>query len=314
MSEHISVLLQESIDYLITDPNGIYIDATFGRGGHTKAILDRLKDGGKLISIDKDLTAINKAKELKDVSQYKNKFDYFHGSFADIDKCLDNFNIKEISGILYDFGVSSPQLDQAERGFSFTKEGPLDMRMNQSVGIIPASEWLKYVSHEELSNVLFKYGDEKYSRKIATAILNYRDEGNELNSTVQLAEIIKKAHPRWPKNIHPATKSFQAIRIFINNELGDIEDALPKAFGYLKKEGRMVFISFHSLEDRIVKRFIKDKLHPFHDVPKEIPVLAKDMEPKIKVLAKGEKKKPKEDEVQKNIRSRSAVMRVIEKI
>jgi len=314
MSEHISVLLDESIDYLITDPKGIYIDATFGRGGHTKAILGKLEDGGRLISIDKDLMAISKAEELKKIAKYKDKFDYFHGSFADIDKCLTNFNIKEISGILYDFGVSSPQLDEAERGFSFTKEGPLDMRMNQSVEIIPASEWLKYVSHEELSNVLYKYGDEKYSRKIAAAIINYKEEGNELSSTVQLAEIIKKAHPRWPKNIHPATKSFQAIRIFINNELGDIEDALPKAFEYLKPLGRMVFISFHSLEDRIVKRFIKDKSNPFHDVPKEIPILAKDMEPKIKILTKGNNKKPKENEVKKNIRSRSAVMRVIEKI
>lgn len=313
MSEHISVLLKESVDYLITDPNGIYIDGTFGRGGHTKAILEKLGENGKLIAIDKDLSAIGIAKKLKENLEYKNKFDYYHGSFADIENCLKHFDISEISGIIYDFGVSSPQLDEAERGFSFSKDGPLDMRMNQSSGVKSAKEWLQYVSHEELSNVLFNFGDEKYSRKIATAIINYRDEGNELNSTAKLAEIIKKAHPRWPKNIHPATKSFQAIRIHINNELNDIEQALPLSFKYLKSSGRMVFISFHSLEDRMVKKFIKDNLRPFHDIPKEIPVLAKDMEPKIMLLNKGNKK-PSSQEVDDNIRSRSAVMRVIEKI
>ena len=188
------------------------------------------------------------------------------------------------------------------------------MRMDTRVEVISASEWLKKVNHTDLSNVLYKYGDERYSRKIAKAIISYRDDGNEINSTKELAEIIKIAHPRWPKNIHPATKSFQAIRIFINNELDDIEAVLPKALEYLKPDGRLVCISFHSLEDRIVKKFVKDNLRPFHDVPKEIPILSKDMEPRIRVLTKGSSMKAQDNEISNNIRSRSAVMRVIAKI
>ena len=296
---HYPVLLRESVDLLNIKPDGFYVDGTFGRGGHTKEILSRLGKDGRLMAFDKDIEAINYAKEhIAD-----NRFTIIHDSFANISDYL----VENIDGVLLDLGVSSPQLDNSERGFSFRFEANLDMRMDNTKGQ-SAREWIKNVDETTLADVIWRYGEEKFSRKIAKSIVNARLE-NEITTTSMLAKIISQAMPFSEKGQHPATRSFQAIRIFINNELGDLElilDTVPK---HLKTLGRVVVISFHSLEDRIVKTKF-NKLSEEEKLPKWINKQA--AKPEFRVIAK--KVKAGLFETSENNRSRSAVLRCLEKI
>ena len=303
---HETVLLDEAVEQLITDVDGVYVDATFGRGGHSEKICQALNSHGKLIAIDKDLVAIKTAESMFEGDA---KFSIAHGSFADLNQHLDKRNIGEVQGILADLGVSSPQLDNADRGFSFMNDGPLDMRMNTQEGV-SAAKWLASVSIEELTKVLKDYGEEKYPGRIARAIVE-ESALNPITTTLQLAKLVSEANPSWEKSKHPATRTFQAIRIKVNNELGDLERFLEDASARLRVGGRLVVISFHSLEDRIVKRFMRDKAKGVTPPP-GIPILEKDIVRNYKLLGKAFK--PSDEEVERNVRSRSAVMRVLEKV
>ena len=307
MSEHITVLLNEAVDALIQDPDGLYVDCTFGRGGHSRLILERLGQDGRLIGIDKDPRAIATANEL---AKEDSRFSICHGSFADIEQWVEQQGEgRPIAGVLMDLGVSSPQLDEAERGFSFMQDGPLDMRMNTEAGMT-AAQWVATAKEEDMANVFYEFGEERYSRRIAKAIVNRR-EVEPFERTLDLASVIKEAHPKWEKNKHPATRCFQAIRIFINNELGDLTDTLETGVKILAKHGRLVVISFHSLEDRMVKRFIRDK-EKGPQLPPDIPIMESDFPKELKHVGKAIK--PSKEEIERNVRSRSAVMRVAEKL
>lgn len=306
MSEHITVLLHEAVDALVQDVDGLYIDCTFGRGGHSRLILQKLSENGRLIGIDKDPRAIATANEL---AKEDSRFSICHGSFSEMSTWLErNGEGRPVAGILMDLGVSSPQLDEAERGFSFMNDGPLDMRMNTEVGIT-AAQWIATAKEEDIANVLYEFGEERYSRRLAKAIVMRRTQA-PFERTLDLAQVIKDAHPKWEKGKHPATKSFQAIRIFLNDELGDLTSGLETATDLLAKHGRLVVISFHSLEDRMVKRFIRDK-EKGPQLPPDIPVMASDYPIVLKHIGKAIK--PSKEEVDANIRSRSAIMRVAEK-
>lgn len=306
MSEHITVLLNEAVDALVTDVDGLYVDCTFGRGGHSRLILERLSENGRLIGIDKDPRAIAVANEL---AEQDGRFQICHGSFADMQQWIEEHSEgKPVAGILMDLGVSSPQLDEAERGFSFMKDGPLDMRMNTESGET-AAQWIASAREEEIADVFYQYGEERYSRRLAKAVVNRRAV-EPFERTLDLAAVIKEAHPKWEKNKHPATKSFQAMRIYLNNELGDLTEGLEKATDLLAKDGRLVVISFHSLEDRMVKRFIRDK-EKGPQLPPDIPIMEKDFPIELKHVGKAVK--PSKQEVDANVRSRSAVMRIAQK-
>ena len=306
MSEHITVLLHEAVDALVQDVDGLYIDCTFGRGGHSRLILEKLSAQGRLIGIDKDPRAIATANEL---ANEDSRFSICHGSFADMTTWLEqNGGGRPVAGILMDLGVSSPQLDEAERGFSFMNDGPLDMRMNTESGLT-AAQWVASAKEEDIANVLYQFGEERYSRRLAKAIVMRRSE-EPFERTLDLAQVIKDAHPKWEKGKHPATKSFQAIRIFLNDELGDLTSGLDTATDLLAKNGRLVVISFHSLEDRMVKRFIRAK-EKGPQLPPDIPIMESDYPIILKHIGKAIK--PSKDEVQANIRSRSAIMRIAEK-
>ncbi|ASK78834.1 16S rRNA (cytosine(1402)-N(4))-methyltransferase [Paraphotobacterium marinum] len=311
---HVSVLLNESINGLAIEPNGVYIDGTFGRGGHSKKILEKLNANGRLIAIDRDPSAIKYAREnIKD-----NRFEIEQGDFSNLKYFVNERGLTgEIDGILLDLGVSSPQLDNAERGFSFSKDGPLDMRMNSNSGMT-LKEWLSVASIEEIFYVLKNYGEEKFAYRIAKAIVAYResDETPELENTLQLAQIIELATPKKDKNKHPATRSFQAFRIYINNELEEIKKVLNDSIDVLKKGGRLSVISFHSLEDRIVKQFIREKSRR-KALPKGLPLTDDEVnsmtsKPLIKALSKAIK--PSDEEILSNIRSRSSILRIAEKL
>ena len=249
---HISVLLDETIDALLAGKtHGVYVDATFGRGGHTRALLARLDAGSQVIAFDKDPQAQAVGAELM---QQDARLRMVHASFADLQAQLTLLGLPQVDGVMADLGVSSPQLDQAERGFSFMQDGPLDMRMDNSKGET-AADWLQQVEEEALANVLFQFGEERYSRRIARAI----KQAGRIETTGALAEIVKTAHPKWEKHKHPATRSFQAIRIAINHELDDIQQFLPQAVAVLKPHARLAVISFHSLEDRLIKQFIQQQ-------------------------------------------------------
>ncbi|RMF14345.1 MAG: 16S rRNA (cytosine(1402)-N(4))-methyltransferase RsmH, partial [Gammaproteobacteria bacterium] len=249
---HESVLLKEAVDLLQPERGGVFFDGTFGRGGHSRAILQRLPADGRLVATDKDPQAVAEARQLEVEDA---RFSLHHGSFAEADIILRNAGVAKLSGALLDLGVSSPQLDQAERGFSFNKDGALDMRMDTTRGM-SAAEWIAVAGEEEMTRVFRDYGEERYARRIARAICAAREEA-PIERTLQLASIVAEAHPRWEKHKHPATRVFQAIRIHVNNELGDLERALGILFDCLAVGGRLVVISFHSLEDRIAKRFMK---------------------------------------------------------
>lgn len=301
---HKTVLLTEAVEALLTDPQGIYIDGTFGRGGHSRAILNRLADSGRLFGIDKDPAAIAAGQVLAEDDR---RFAIHHGSFTELNALADTGD--GVNGILLDLGVSSPQLDCPERGFSFLHDGPLDMRMNTTDGD-SAAQWLARAEEQEISRVLWEYGEERFSRRMARAIVRERAL-EAITTTARLASIISAACPRKEKGKHPATRAFQAIRIHINRELDDLADCLDRALALLKPGGRLVVISFHSLEDRLVKRFIRrqEKGDP---LPSWLPVREDQLNRRMKSL--GRAVKPSEQEVRDNPRSRSAIMRVAEKL
>lgn len=304
---HQSVLLEQAVDALVTDKDGFYIDGTFGRGGHSRLILEKLSDRGRLLVIDKDQEAITEACSLQEQDE---RVIVAHHSFADIESLADTHGVRgQVSGVLLDLGVSSPQLDDAERGFSFSRTGPLDMRMDTSQGIT-AAQWIAEAKEEEIARVIYEYGEEKFSRRMAKAIVREREEA-PITDTLRLAEIIKHANPAWEKHKHPATRAFQAIRIFINNELKDLEQALSGIVEVLRTGGRMVIISFHSLEDRLVKQFVS-KQERGDDFPRDMPVTQSQLNPTLKKV--GKPIKANTEELEENMRARSAVLRVAEKI
>ena len=304
---HTTVLLHEAVDALVTDTDGFYVDGTFGRGGHTAELLGRLSDQGSVLAIDKDPQAISAGQQrfAKDA-----RLQLFHGSFADLQNvAADMGKTGEISGVLLDLGVSSPQLDQAERGFSFMRDGPLDMRMDTSRGL-SAAEWIAAADEQDIARVIKEYGEERFARRMASAVVKERVKA-PITGTVQLAGILAAAHPAWERGKHPATKAFQAIRIFINRELEDLEDLLAQIIDNLKVGGRLVVISFHSLEDRRVKRFIRDQEQGIK-LPKNLPI--RDVDRGVRLVKVGKAIKPAVTEVDGNIRSRSAVMRIAERV
>jgi len=306
-AEHQPVLLDEVIQYLPLAPDGIFIDGTFGRGGHSKAILQRLGKNGRLLVMDKDPEAIATAQRL---AASDSRCEVKQGSFADMANFAEERGVAgQVSGILLDLGVSSPQLDDASRGFSFIRDGELDMRMNPQAGE-SARDWINRVSESEMASVFFKFGEERYSRRIAKAIVNHRKTA-PIRGTRELADIIAKAHPAWEKGKDPATRCFQAIRIFINNELDDLSVCLSNSIDLLSVGGRLVVISFHSLEDRIVKQFIQ-KGAKGDDFPAGLPVTQDKMNIRLRKIASAIR--AGEAEVTRNPRARSAVLRVAEKV
>jgi len=304
---HYSVLLQESIEALNIKPNGIYIDCTFGRGGHSKELLKSLGPEGRLMAIDQDPEAVAFANEYFADDP---RFEIQHGSFEQLQLfCEQRGWVGKVDGILADLGVSSPQLDQAERGFSFMKDGPLDMRMDSSQGL-SALEWLEQVDETDLKKVLKSYGEERFAGRIATAIKKSVAAG-ELKTTLELAELIKKVSPKTEKNKHPATRSFQAIRIAVNRELDVLKEVLSASVKVLAPNGRMAVISFHSLEDRIVKVFMRDQSQ-FKDLFPDSPIEIEVLKPSLKRV--GKPIFPSDEECRMNSRSRSAVLRVAERL
>lgn len=303
---HRSVLLDSAVDYLIGDPDGNYVDGTFGRGGHSQLILGRLGASGRLLGIDKDPEAIGAAEVL---AAEDPRFGYFHGSFAELGRAVSEAGWERVDGVLMDLGVSSPQLDDASRGFSFMRDGPLDMRMNplQSPS---AAEWLARADEREIADVIWRYGEERFSRRIARLIVERRKEA-PIETTLQLAALVSEAVPKKEKHKHPATRTFQAVRIFINRELEDLEAGLQASVDQLATGGRLVVISFHSLEDRLVKRFMRD-LARGPRLPKGIPVTAEQEASDFQLIGKA--RKADAGEVSENVRARSAVMRVLERI
>lgn len=301
---HRPVMLDAVIQSLAIKPNGQYIDATFGRGGHSQSILEQLNENGQLWVFDRDPQAIEVAKAM---ASKDSRISVFHGFFSSMQSVLRQHDaLGKINGIVADLGVSSPQLDDGQRGFAFQHDGPLDMRFDRTVGY-SASEWLAKVSLDGLTDVLKIYGQERYAKRIARAIIHSRKH-HAITSTGQLADIIANAHPQQGRHHrrHPATKSFMAIRLFINQELEHLLDFLPQCESALATHGRMVILSFHSLEDRLVKRFIQG---PGYD-PKRMdfqPIYAKKIK-KVKAP-----KHPDNIEVLSNRRSRSAILRVGEK-
>ncbi|CAH7361321.1 16S rRNA m(4)C1402 methyltransferase [Vibrio chagasii] len=311
--KHISVLLNESIDGLAIKPDGTYIDGTFGRGGHSRTILSKLGESGRLFSIDRDPQAIAEAQKIDDP-----RFTIIHGPFSGMAEYAERYDlVGKVDGVLLDLGVSSPQLDDAERGFSFMKDGPLDMRMDPTSGI-PVSQWLLEADLDDITWVIREFGEDKHARRIAKGIIAYQEneENEPLTRTGQLAKLISDVAPKsFKEKKHPATRAFQAFRIYINSELEEIDTALKGAASILAPEGRLSVISFHSLEDRMVKRFIrKESQGP--QVPHGLPLT----EEQIKALGSADLKpvgkalKPSKGEVDENTRSRSSVLRIAEKL
>lgn len=311
--EHFTVLLTEAVDGLALKEKGIYIDGTFGRGGHSRLILSRLAQDGRLIAIDRDPRAIAAAQQIQDP-----RFHIEHNSFSAIPEICEKLGlVGKIDGILLDLGVSSPQLDEAERGFSFMKDGPLDMRMDTTQGL-SAAQWLQQVSEQDLAWVLKTFGEERFAKRIAQAIVNYNktalQNGTEpLSRTLQLAELIAQSVPFKDKHKHPATRSFQAIRIFINAELDELERVLEGALQVLAPQGRLSIISFHSLEDRMVKHFMR-KQSKGESLPKGLPLREDQIQRSQTLKTIGKAIMPTEQEIAQNARSRSAVLRVAEKL
>ena len=304
---HHPVLLAEVLDALAIQPDGFYVDGTFGRGGHAAAIMDELGPNGRLLAMDKDPEAVQSAE-----AQFGDdpRFEIQQGTFTMLSRVVAQRQLEgQVNGLLLDLGVSSPQLDNASRGFSFSHDGPLDMRMDPTTGS-SAAEWLQVADEKSISDVLRVYGEERFSRRIARAIVARRAE-EPLRTTGQLADLIDAAAPSREKGKHPATRSFQAIRIFINTELDDVSDVLAQVPDVLAPGGRLAVISFHSLEDRIVKRFIRDEYRG-EQPPDEFPLAGMDYQPRLKPLGKAIRAGAAE--VQENPRARSAVLRVAERL
>ncbi|MBB6522737.1 16S rRNA (cytosine(1402)-N(4))-methyltransferase RsmH [Pseudoteredinibacter isoporae] len=306
-SPHYSVLLDEAVTGLLGDEQGFYIDGTFGRGGHSARILDALGSKARLLAIDKDPEAIAVANERFGEEK---RFEIAHGSFAQVEEFVAERGMEGlVDGILLDLGVSSPQLDEAERGFSFMQDGPLDMRMNSDAGMT-AADWVNSAEETEIARVLKEYGEERFAKRIARAIVESR-QAKTITRTLQLARIVAEANPAWEKGKNPATRAFQGIRIHINNELGDLESVLEQSLRILKPGGRLVVISFHSLEDRLVKRFIR-RQEKGQELPPGLPVTEDQLDKTMRSIGKAVKADA--DELAENIRSRSAVMRVAQKL
>ncbi|MDQ0142686.1 16S rRNA (cytosine(1402)-N(4))-methyltransferase RsmH [Cupriavidus necator] len=307
---HRTVLLDEAVDALVWRPDGVYVDGTFGRGGHSRAVLARLGPDGALVAFDKDPAAIAEAGTIKDA-----RFSIEHESFAAMAERLSGRG--HVAGVLLDLGISSPQIDEAARGFSFRFEGPLDMRMDTTRGIT-AAQWLAQAEEQDIARVIRDYGEERFAVQIAKAIVARRSEsgdGGPIATTADLAALVAKAVKTREKGQDPATRTFQALRIHINQELEDLERGLKAAYELLQVGGRLVVISFHSLEDRIVKRFMAAHARPQQDADpalRRAPLRAADLpQPTLRLLGRY---KPGAEEVAANPRARSAVMRVAEKL
>ena len=304
---HTTVLLTEAVDALMVNAEGIYIDGTYGRGGHSRALLARLSPQGRLLALDRDPQAIAHAQALQSQDA---RFAMVQRNFAELGDVLAERGLSgRVSGVLLDLGVSSPQLDDAARGFSFLQDGPLDMRMNPRAGI-SAAEWINSASADEMAAVFRDYGEERHARRIAQAIVTAR-ASQPFERTLQFAEVVAAANPAWEKHKHPATRVFQAVRIFINDELGALRAALQAALAALCDGGRLAVISFHSLEDRIVKQFMREQARG-QLLPRHIPVTGTPQGQTLKLVGKAIK--PSEAEVTANPRARSAVLRVAEKL
>lgn len=304
---HQTVLLDEAVVAILGAPDGVYVDATFGRGGHTRHLLGKLGPNARVIGFDKDPAAIAAGQAL---AAADSRFTIVHESFADILPVLAARGLAGgVDGVLADLGVSSPQLDDAERGFSFMNDGPLDMRMDPTRGQSVA-EWIAGVAEDELARVMYEYGEERHSRRIARAIAKARQD-KPITRTRELAEIVATAHPAWEKHKHPATRAFQAFRIAINSELADIERFLRDALAVLKPRGRLAVISFHSLEDRMVKQFFQKEARG-DDFPPGLPITVDMLNPRLRIIGKAID--PSAAEVAANPRSRSARLRVAEKL
>lgn len=303
---HDTVLLHETVNSVFVG-SGAYVDGTFGRGGHSRLLLDRLDGSSRLLAFDKDPQAIEYAAELASADA---RVEVLNKGFAELQQVAEERDLLgKVSGIMLDLGVSSPQLDDATRGFSFRQDGPLDMRMNPEKGV-SAGVWINGAPEQEIADVLYRFGDEKFSRRIAKAIVASRKNAR-LETTLELANVIKAAHPKWDHKKHPATKSFQAIRIFINGELNELEAVLNASVNLLKPGGRLAVISFHSLEDRMVKQFIK-RQEKGPDLPPDLPIRSSDLALTMKSVGKAVK--AGKAEVETNVRSRSAVLRVAERL
>ena len=301
---HDSVLFNESLNGLNIKPDGIYVDATLGRCGHAQGILNHLNDSGRVIGFDQDIDAIQYAENNFSDSRLR----LIHSNFSNLNDELNKIElIGKVDGVLMDLGISSPQIDNADRGFSFNKDGLLDMRMDQSQRIT-AAEWLKDTSEKEIADVLYQYGEEKRSRIIASTIKEYQ-KSNEIKTTLELANLISTV-VKPGKNKHPATRSFQAIRIAINDELIMLSEALNQTIDALDKGGRLAVISFHSIEDRIVKQFIQKNSRP-KQIPKGLPIMMNNTQPCL--LKDLGKVKSSNEEIKMNRRSRSAILRIAEK-
>lgn len=315
-NSHQAVLLTEAIDALVTDASGVYLDLTFGRGGHSREILARLSETGRLYAVDRDPTAEVEAKKIDDA-----RFQFVRGAFSDFDEQIGAFFANDgenkysplaqnVDGILMDLGVSSPQLDNAERGFSFRHDAELDMRMDPNTKLT-AKEFVNTADYGELVNVIVRFGDERFAKKIAKHIIKQR-EIEPICTTTQLADIVSSAIPArfHVPGRNPATRTFQAVRIHVNDELGELERALPKAYDALKSKGRLVVIAFHSGEDALVRDFVKGKSG--NELPPEIPVPDADAFRKMRLI--GRPVRPSEKEVADNPRSECSLMRIVEKV
>ena len=303
--QHQPVMLEEAVSSLIVRGSGIYLDGTFGRGGHSRAILARLTEQGRLLALDRDPQAV--AAGMNEVGEDR-RFTITRANYADLDHLVHDWGLEHcLDGILLDLGVSSPQLDDPERGFSFREDGPLDMRMNPEQGV-SAAEWLAQAPEREISRVLWEFGEERHARRIARNIVKARQQ-QSLERTNQLARLIEETIGRREKK-HPATRCFQAIRIYVNNEMAHLAHGLEAAIEQLRPGGRLVAISFHSLEDRLVKRTFREAVRP-GQVRRNIPDHP-DWVPKLRLIGKAIR--PSKSEISVNPRARSAVMRVAEKL
>jgi 16S rRNA (cytosine1402-N4)-methyltransferase len=304
-SQHIPVLLKETVAALKVRPDGVYVDATFGRGGHSRAILVSLGPKGRLIALDRDMSAVAEAKKITDP-----RFTITHSAFSGMMPALTSMGLRRVDGVLLDLGVSSPQIDEAARGFSFRFDGPLDMRMDQSRGQT-AQEFLATASEQQLREVIKDYGEERFAKQIARAIVAVRASGTAIATTRQFATLVAGAIPKAEPGQDPATRTFQALRIFLNQELEELSLTLPQCVDMLASGGRLAVISFHSLEDRIVKRFIRSQ-QDRDDLPSNFPVRAADLPPS-RMVAVGKAIRASAAEIKANPRARSAVLRVAER-
>jgi 16S rRNA (cytosine1402-N4)-methyltransferase len=303
--EHVSVLLDEAVAALNIRPDGVYVDATFGRGGHSRAILARLGPAGRLLALDRDPQAIAAGREFADT-----RFRLVHAPFSELEQVLRDAGLAQVDGVLFDLGVSSPQIDTPERGFSFRHDAPLDMRMDNSRGM-SAAEWLNSADEGEIARVIKDYGEERFARQIARAIVAAR-ASEPLGTTRQLAVLVAGVVRTRERGQDPATRTFQAVRIHVNRELEELETALRQCVGLLNDGGRLAVISFHSLEDRMVKQFMRSEARG-EDVPPEIPIAAADLRPgRLRLVGKAIR--PGLAEEKHNPRARSATLRVAERV